>query len=366
MNILFISARYIYVKNDWCELHPKYEQLPIFKNIEFANKLKNFSQNGNVIAFVDVWPDLKKHNKELMEFFGSSQNRGDILFYKCGYVMKRLIDQNLEEFDQKYREYLEDISLGTNWNDMNLLLERITNFYYTQGKCINNIYTEIGDFENLTLFEKTLFGILTKQIQSNQLKTTSLCHYQTCKRGPIKILFTDKDGTIFKKGITRKQEINNRLAIQEFTNQGNIVVVITNGHGSNVFDDFGIGYTNSNLYGITKARVASVCENNTGEIIRDIEYPSLPIAIGLGSDKKEAVKLFLEYFLEMGYTFNQIYAIGDSKDDYGMIEYVKEIGGVGKLIGKDIDNLEKFIRDIKDDDFLIKTCLNQRKKYVKS
>lgn len=358
MDILFISAKYIYPGDD---SQLQFEELPIFRNITFANKIKNFSRKGNSIVFVDIWPTRKKHNKELTEFFGQEQNRGEILYYTEGYSMKKLVDNNFQSLE--HEKYLEDISLGTNWNDMNLILKRIAYYYFKQGKIINNIYLELGDFDNLTLFEKRLFAILTNYTQDYQLKKNSLCYYQTCKRASIKILFTDKDGTIFGQNLTKEQKEKNQLALQEFTNQGNLVVVITSGHGENVFDGFGIGYTNSNLYGIVLGKVASVCFNNTGKIINGTEYPSLPIAIGYNSDKREAVKLFLEYFLEIGYTFDGIYAIGDSENDFGMIEYIKEIGGMANLIGKDIANFGDFIENIKNaKSRMLKHTNNSKKK----
>lgn len=360
MDILFISARYIY--QEYNE-KLKFEELLMFKNMTFANKLKSFSENGNIIVFVDVWPTQKQHNKELTQFFGQEQNRGDILFYCDGYAVEKLVDNNSETLEHK--KYLRDISLGTNWNDMNLLMERIAYFYYKQGKNINNISAEFGDFD-LTIFEKKILNILTKNVIDNQSKQHSLCNYQTCKRLPIKILFTDKDGTIFGQSITKEQALNNQLALQEFTDQGNIAVVITSGHGADVFDDFGIGYTNPNLYGMVIGHIASVCINDTGEIISGREYPSLPIATGYRSNKKEAVKLFLEYFLEIGYTFDGIYAIGDSENDLGMLEYVKEIGGVGNLIGKDTSTFREFVKSIKNDTLGTLQCSNNGKKYIKS
>lgn len=97
------------------------------------------------------------------------------------------------------------------------------------------------------------------------------------------------------------------------------------------------------------SEVATTFINNTGKMIYDENYPSLPIAFSYGKDKKEAVRLFLEYFLERAYTFDGVYAIGDSENDFGMLAYVESIGGVSNLIGKDIATFADFIENIKKD-----------------
>lgn len=355
MDILFISARYIYEKDSLAINNHKellFEELPLFKKEGLAAKLKSFSKAGNTIIFIDPYPYVKRHNEELANFFGKEDARGEILFYRPTFGMQKLHDYNEPYETIECCYYLETIPLGTNVGDMYLLLGRLNEYFSKQGKIINNILYEKGDFELLTQFEINFFNNLLPYSINNKDNLPKECVPSKCDK-PIKILFTDKDGTILGGHISQVEKEENLKLLQQFTDEGNIVVIITAGHGCETFKGFGFSYNNPNLYGMLLTKIATVCINETGDLQYEENYPSLPLALDSYASKADAVEMFLKYFLQKGYTFESIYAIGDSENDLSMINYINNIGGNAKLIGRDIDKFSSFMQEIKCDKIII-------------